>query len=115
MKNRQNLGYRAAATLNIPLWDLGAIRSKSSASSAEAAPGELDLSITQRQLQGDLASAYQEAKTAFSQNSLPPRDSSDLSAQSLHLTLLRYQAGEATALEVTDAQTTLSQARNVTT
>jgi outer membrane protein TolC len=30
----------------------------------------------------------------------------------LRLTLLRYQAGEATALEVVDAQTTLNQARN---
>jgi outer membrane protein TolC len=34
------------------------------------------------------------------------------SAESLRLTLLRYQAGEATALEVVDAQTTLTQARN---
>ena len=36
----------------------------------------------------------------------------DLSAESLRLTRLRYQAGEATALEVVDAQTTLVQARN---
>ena len=32
--------------------------------------------------------------------------------ESLRLTNLRYQAGEATALEVVDAQTTLLQARN---
>ena len=32
--------------------------------------------------------------------------------ESLRLTLLRYQAGEATALEVVDAQTTLAAARN---
>jgi len=32
--------------------------------------------------------------------------------ESLRLTLLRYQAGEATALEVVDAQTTASQARS---
>ncbi len=36
----------------------------------------------------------------------------DLASESLRLTLLRYQAGEATALEVVDAQTTLNQARN---
>ena len=40
------------------------------------------------------------------------RRSVDLSAESLRLTLLRYQAGEATALEVSDAQSTLAQARN---
>ena len=40
------------------------------------------------------------------------RSSLDLSAESLRLTLLRYQAGEATALEVVDAQSTLAQARN---
>ena len=36
----------------------------------------------------------------------------DLSTESLRLTLLRYQAGEANALEVVDAQSTLAQARN---
>ena len=35
----------------------------------------------------------------------------DLSAESLRLTLLRYQAGEVSVLEVVDAQTTLVQAR----
>ena len=34
-----------------------------------------------------------------------------LSADSLRLTIERYRAGEATALEVSDAQATLSQAR----
>ena len=35
----------------------------------------------------------------------------DLSAESLRLTTLRYQAGEATVLEVVDAQNTLTQAQ----
>jgi len=37
--------------------------------------------------------------------------SSDLAAESLRLTLLRYQAGEATALEVVDAQSTANLSR----
>jgi outer membrane protein TolC len=62
-------------------------------------------------LEAELATSYQEAQTAFSQvESL--RSSSDLSGESLRLTILRYQAGEATALEVVDAQTTASLARN---
>jgi outer membrane protein TolC len=40
------------------------------------------------------------------------RRSVDLSSESLRLTQLRYQAGEATVLEVVDAQSTLAQARN---
>jgi len=35
-----------------------------------------------------------------------------LAAESLRLTTLRYQAGEATVLEVVDAQNTLTQAQN---
>ena len=111
VKNRQNLGYSAWATLNIPLWDWGTIRSKVRQAALKQRQAELDLGVTQRQLQGDLASAYEEAQTAFSQVS-SLRDSSDLSAESLRLTVLRYQAGEATALEVTDAQSTVALARN---
>jgi len=36
----------------------------------------------------------------------------DLASESLRLTLVRYQAGEATALEVVDAQNALVQSRN---
>lgn len=108
---RQNLGYSAAATLNVPLWNWGAIHSKVKQASLREQQAELDLTTTQKQLQAELASSYQEARTALSEvQSL--RSSSELSAESLRLTLLRYQAGEATALEVVDAQTTVSLARN---
>jgi outer membrane protein TolC len=108
---RQNLGYSAQATLNVPLWDWGSIHSKVKQASLRERQAEIDLSLTQRQLEAELATSYQEAQTAFSQvESL--RSSSDLSGESLRLTILRYQAGEATALEVVDAQTTASLARN---
>ena len=59
----------------------------------------------------DLKSFYAEAQTARTElDSL--RQSSDLAAESLRLTTLRYQAGEATALEVVDAQNTLTTAQN---
>jgi outer membrane protein TolC len=108
---RQNLGYSAQITLNIPVWNWGATRSKIKQAALKQQQAELDLTLAQRTLQGNIASAYREAQTAQAQvDSL--RSSSDLSAESLRLTLLRYQAGEANALEVVDAQTTLSQARN---
>jgi outer membrane protein TolC len=109
--NRQNLGYSAQVTLNIPVWNWGATRSKIKQAELRQQQAELDLTLTQRTLQGNIASAYREAQAAQAQlDSL--RGSSDLSAESLRLTLLRYQAGEANALEVVDAQTTLAQARN---
>ncbi len=109
--NRQNLGYSAQATLNIPVWNWGATRSKVKQAELKQQQAELDLTLAQRTLQGNLATAYREAQAALAQlDSL--RSSSDLSAESLRLTLLRYQAGEANALEVVDAQTTLAQARN---
>ena len=40
------------------------------------------------------------------------RKSEELAAETLRLTLLRYQAGEATALEIVDAQNALAAARN---
>jgi outer membrane protein TolC len=108
---RQNLGYVAQAGLNVPIWNWGSLRSKVKQAALRQQQAELELTSTQKQLQAELASAYREAATALSQvQSL--RSSSDLSAESLRLTILRYQAGEATALEVVDAQTTASQARN---
>ena len=72
---------------------------------------QLDMSLAERTLQANLASAYAEGKLAFDQlESL--RESSTMATESLRLMLLRYQAGESTALEVVDAQNTLTLARN---
>ena len=107
---RQNLGYSAQATLNIPLWNWGATHSKVKQASLKTRQADLDLTVARKQLEADLASSYQEAQSAFGQvESL--RSSSDLAAESLRLTLLRYQAGEATALEVVDAQSTVNLSR----
>ena len=111
VENRQNLGYSAEATLTVPLWNWGSTRSKVTQATLKERQAELDLNMTQKQLQADVTTAYQEAQTALKQlESL--RSSSELSGESLRLTVLRYQAGEATAFEVVDAQSTATQARN---
>jgi outer membrane protein TolC len=110
-ERRRNYGYSAQATLNIPVWNWGATRSKVRQAELKVNQAQLELTVAQRTLQGNLASTYAEARAALAQlDSL--RSSVDLAAESLRLTLLRYQAGEATALEVVDAQNTATTARN---
>jgi outer membrane protein TolC len=109
--DRQNLGSVVQGTVTVPVWNWGATQSKVRQAELTRRQAEVDLQFAQRQLQAALNTYYLEAQTAKSQlESL--HSSADLSAESLRLTLLRYQAGEATALEVADAQTTLVQARN---
>jgi len=109
--DRQNLGYSAQATLNIPVFNWGATKSKIRQAELKRDQAQQDLTLTQRTLQGNLAAAYAEARGAQAQiESL--RGLVDLAAESLRLTLLQYQAGEATALQVKDAQNTVTQARN---
>ena len=72
---------------------------------------KVELSFAQRKMVADLRTLYQESQTARAElESL--RSSADLAAESLRLTTLRYQAGEATALEVVDAQNTLTASQN---
>ena len=106
-----NLGYSASATLNIPIWNWGATHSKVRQSELRRDQAQVELSAAQRKLIGDLKTLYAEAEGAKTQLDLL-QQSADLAAQSVRLTNLRYQAGEATALEVVDAQNSLVTARN---
>jgi outer membrane protein TolC len=106
-----NLGYSAVATLDLPIWNWGASRSKVKNAHLERAQAQVELSFAQRKMVADLKTLYSEAQTGRSElESL--RSSADLAAESLRLTTLRYQAGEATVLEVVDAQNTLTLAQN---
>jgi len=109
--DRQNLGSVVQATVNVPVWNWGATQSKVRQARLQQQQAQLDLTTAQRQLLATLDSSYLEAQAAQAQLA-SLRSSMDLSEENLRLTLLRYQAGESTALEVVDAQTTLLQARN---
>jgi outer membrane protein len=109
--SRQNLGSVVQGTMTVPIWNWGAIRSKVRQAELTKQQAETDLTFARRQIQTDVSAFYLEAQAARSQlDSL--RSSVDLASESLRLTLLRYEAGEAVALEVVDAQSTLAQARN---
>ena len=109
--DRHNLGYSGQITLNIPVWNWGITKSKIKQAELKEEQAKADLSLAERTLQSNIALAHAEARAAQAQlDSL--RSSAQLSIESLRLTPLRYQAGEAAALEVVDAQTTVTQARN---
>jgi outer membrane protein len=107
----RNLGYAATASLQLPVWNWGANRSKVKQANLRRQQANIELTATQRELLSNLRIFYNEAQTAHAElDSL--NQSAELAAESLRLTTLRYQAGEATALEVVDAQNTLTQSRN---
>ena len=107
----RNLGYGAVASVNIPVFSWGATQSKVKQAELQRHQAQVELSAAQRQALADLQSFHAEAQTARGQVDIL-RSSADLAAESLRLTNLRYQAGEALALEVVDAQNTLTAARN---
>jgi outer membrane protein TolC len=107
----RRLGSGAQATLNIPIFNWWVTKSKVRQAELRKQQAQLDLVLIQRELNSNLRNSYLEARTAFAQIDSLKR-SLDLAAESLRLTNLRYEAGESTALEVVDAQTTLAQFRN---
>jgi outer membrane protein TolC len=106
-----NLGSSAAATLQLPIWSWGANLSKVKQANLQKKQAVVELSAAQRTLLANLHSFYDEAQAARAELELLSQ-SAQLASESLRLTSLRYQSGEATVLEVVDAQNTLTSARN---
>ncbi len=108
---QNNLGSSVLAGVTIPLWNWKATASRVEQARLRETQARRDLSLAQRQLLANLDAYYGEARTAYSQVA-SLKQSLDLATESLRLTVMRYEAGEATALEVTDAQATLALARD---
>ena len=107
----RNLGYSGVASLQIPIFSWGADRSKLKQAKLRRDQAHVELTFAQKTLLSHLREFYSEAETSRSEmESLS--SSAELAADSLRLTNLRYQAGEATVLEVVDAQNTATLARN---
>jgi outer membrane protein TolC len=107
----RNLGYSASVTVDIPVWDWLSTQHKVKQSEIRREAARVALSATQRQLIAQLDEAYSEAATARDQ--LASLDASvATAAESLKLTKLRYTGGEATVLEVVDAQSAYLIAEN---
>lgn len=105
------LGYSLDAVLTLPVWDWGARRSRLQQARFKREQARVELTAAQRESIKNLQAAFQEAQTARDQRDLL-RQAADLASENLRLNNLRYQAGEATILELVDAQNSLVQARN---
>jgi outer membrane protein TolC len=107
----KNLGYSASVTLDIPVWDWLSTEHKVKQSEIKRDAAKVALTATQRRMIAQLDETYAEAQAARDQLA-----SLDLSvataAESLRLTRLRYAGGEATVLEVVDAQSAFIAAEN---
>ena len=105
----RNLGYSAFATLDIPVWDWLATHDRVKQSELRQQVAQTTLTATQKKLIADMEEYYSEAKVA--NDELASLNVSAKTAEdSLRLTKLRYSAGEATALEVVDAENAATQA-----
>ena len=107
----KNLGYSASATLDIPLWDWLATEHRVKQSQIRRDAVRTALTATQRRLIVALDEYYAEV-TATRDQVASLQESVRIAAESLRLTKLRYADGEATVLEVVDAQGALATAEN---
>ena len=107
----RNLGYSASATLDIPVWDWFATHNRVKQSTIRRTQAANELTLTQRRLIASLDELYREASVSLAQMALLDQ-SVQTAAESLHLTNLRYTAGEGTVLEVVDAQNSLVSAES---
>jgi len=107
----RNLGYSTSVTVNLPVWDWLSSEHKVKQSEIRRDAARVALTTTQRQLIANLRTYYAAAQTA--QKELESLDASvATAAESLRLTKLRYQGGDALVLEVVDAQNAYLTAEN---
>src|SRR5260370_21264922 len=94
----RNLGHAATPTLQLPLGSWGAGYSKVKQADLRRQQAHVELSFAQRRLLADLRSFYDETETSRARlESLG--QTAELASDSLRLTTLRYQAGEARSEE----------------
>ncbi len=107
----QNLGYSALASLNVPLFTWGATHSRVKVAEFQQQQAQSALSYTRRLHTGELELYYSQAEIARREIQIRKQSTAD-AIESRKLTLLRYKAGLATALEVVNAESTVGLERD---
>ena len=93
------------------MWDWFATPAKVKQSRFRRTQAQVELTAAQRQFIVNLEEAYTEARTSLASTTSLDDTEKD-ATESSRLVDLRYRAGEATVLEVVDAQSTLVAAEN---
>jgi len=103
---REHSGASAAISLNIPIFDWGAARSKERQARLRVQVAENERTIALRGFTQQFYAAQAQANTAAARVRLAGQAVA-LAQINLDASIARYRAGEAQIIEVTDAQTTL--------
>ncbi len=105
------MGYFVTYSMNVPVWDWGIRRSQLREAKDRRNLARLNLTYAQRKVLSELYSFYNQAQVASNQLDTL-RNSSQLAARNLQLVTMQYKAGEATVLQVLDAENSLTAAQN---
>jgi outer membrane protein TolC len=106
-----NLGYFVTYSANLPVFDWGARLSRLRQAHDQRNLARLNLTFAQRQLLSQLYSFYNQARVAQDQLDTL-HNSVTLATRNLQLVTMSYKAGESTELQVLDAETSLTAARD---
>ncbi len=103
---KEHSGVSAAVSLNVPIFDWGATRSRERQAKLRVQVAENERLIATRGFTQEFYAARAQAATAAARITLA-RDGIIKAQNNLMASIARYRAGEAAIVEVTDAQTTL--------
>jgi outer membrane protein TolC len=107
----QHVGMSAGISLNIPIFDWGASKSRERQARLQAEVTENERTLALRGFTQQFYAARAQAASAEGRIRLA-RDGVSKAQDNIAASIARYRAGEAQIVEVTDAQTTLVEQRN---
>ena len=103
---KEHTGVSAAISLNIPIFDWGATRSRQRQAQLRVQLAENERTIAQRGFTQEFYAARAQVANALARIALA-REGVLKAQDNLNASIARYRAGEAQIIEVTDAQTTV--------
>lgn len=106
-----NRGYAAFASLQVPIFDWHRARSTARQFQLQAEQVQETRAISERRFSQEYLSALERVKQFFTQVALC-RSQTELAAEDLKLSRVRFEGGEGPALDVVVAQNQLAQARS---
>lgn len=108
--NSNNFNWQATAVLSIPIWDGGITSARVQEAGTDVKNAADTLDLTKLQVGVDVRTAALNVEEA-AKRAQTTKEAVDLADEALRLANVRYEAGIATLVEVTNAQSQLTQAK----